>query len=144
MHCRKPQVHIYTAVVTFASGYRKGWIHHEICILAFKEEDHTVRTCPTSLCLALWLQMNYTGVYFQIQMKQAGLQGGTKHGKVKMKNKCNNQQSQSANEPWIYAGEKTWMLHKLLAGKGKPTGNKDGGSWHLHSAFMIFYLPISK
>lgn len=37
--------------------------------------------------------------YVQIQMKQAGLQGGTKHGKVKMKNKCNNQQSQSANEP---------------------------------------------
>lgn len=24
MHCRKPQVHIYTAVVALASGYRKA------------------------------------------------------------------------------------------------------------------------
>lgn len=53
---------------------------------------------------------------------------GQKHGEVKMKNKCNNQQSQSANEPWIYDGEKTWMLHKLLARKEKPTGKKDGRS----------------
>lgn len=36
---------------------------------------------------------------FKYKMKQAGLQGGIKHGKVKMKNKHNNQQSQSANEP---------------------------------------------
>lgn len=62
MHCRKPQVHIYTAVVALASGYRKGWTHHKICILAFKEEDHTIRTCPMSLYLVLWLQMNYWGI----------------------------------------------------------------------------------
>lgn len=63
MHCRKPQVHIYTVVVAHASGYRKGWTHHNICILAFKEEDHTIKTCPMSLCLVLWLQMNYWNIF---------------------------------------------------------------------------------
>lgn len=124
MHCRKPQVHIYTAVMTFASGYRKGWTHHEI--LAFKEEDHTVRTCPTSLCLALWLQMNYWGTFKYKWSKQVYKEG---QNMVKSKWKTN----ATTNKVKVQMSLE-FMLERRLEcctscwqGKGNPQETRMGG-----------------